>query len=166
LLGLFSISFVVGYLLNSLKLYNLTPKYSKRKNKFLKKFADILEIKEEEATVYFSILIRFSRHGQGISLEKKQAEWHLLENTSKIFLVAVLQWIIILTYQIYSKNQIEIILSIAIILCCLLITIRLFRISNQERIKIDKLIFKYAEINKRNINKSIEIKLKNTLLKK
>lgn len=151
-LGIIAISMVLGYLLDNLKLYQFTPGYSKRKNTFNEALASRLGIDKERVTPYFALLIHLTSNDRGINLERKQAEWHLLENSSKIFFLFTIEWIVIFIQQTqmtpwhYDLN-IKI-FCILMILTGVVFTRRLFKTSEKERKKIDQIFLKYAETNK------------------
>jgi hypothetical protein len=108
ILFIVSISFVIGYFLDTLKLYNITRGYTKRRDDFLRKLSEILDVNNEEASVYFSVIMQASSNHGTINLERKNAEWHYLDTASKIFVISAFQWCVFLLLLKLDKTDFQI----------------------------------------------------------
>jgi len=158
------LSVAIGYLLDVLRIYQLTPKFISHRTSFLKSIAEILDVPEEYATNYFSFTIKYWKKHSSYDLERRQAEWILSLETAVIFVISVLIWsaISIVVYLEQGIGQI-IIIPICAAIVFLLLTIRLLGIAERTRRKANQDIELILKMNKTKIRAGWKMIGKETL---
>ena len=133
------LSMSVGYLLDTLKAYQFSPKFKPNKIHFRKAIADVLDVPQEQASSYFSIVSKVWGKHSPYDLERRRSEWVLMLHTAITLLISVVVWIIIALYR-YVQFGIGMWLSLPIlaIVLSLFCSIRLFKIADREREKSDR----------------------------
>jgi hypothetical protein len=156
--GVITLSFAIGYLIDCLKLYSLTRGYKRRKKDFLKKLSDILKVRIEEASVYYSAINQISNKSCELNIGKKHAEWILLENIARIFLLSIPYWIYKVISTLSNHQLVDNPIYLIMLFLISLITLRLFKNASQEREKMDRIFLKFAENNRSTIHSLLKIK--------
>ena len=155
IIGITLFSLVVGFLLDALKLYQLSFSYKARREKFLHEFAEVLNIPYEETSRFFSLATQMSKQMDVSELEARQAHWILADHTAKILLIAI-GVLFVLFFYIESLNQF--ILLIVTLAFYFFSMFRLFNIASIERIKSNKNYLRFAKDNREKIVSGWKIK--------
>jgi len=154
------LSIAVGFLLDTLKLYQLTPGYTARKAKFLKAFADALNIPIEEASSYFSLATQVSRERGITELELRQSQWILADHTAKVFSISVPFWACIFIWHVLGRASLgQIVPAILVLLVSAGCAVRLIQVASQEREKSDRNYIMFAKENREAIIRGWKLKL-------
>lgn len=150
--GVLLICVTFGFLLDMLKIYQISPFYKKRRDALMTDLADTLEIQTGQASTYFSLISQLSRRDWSYNLAKRQSEWILIVNTAIICGVATALWLGIAIYHFVSNASTwEAASSIGISLFFGLVSLRLFRLGAHERDKSRREYLIFATKNKKEI---------------
>ncbi|MDM8543433.1 hypothetical protein QUF90_20355 [Desulfococcaceae bacterium HSG9] len=143
--GIALLSFGIGFLLDTLKLYQFSPGYKKRKGQFLSEFASTLEIESKDASSFFSMTTKISRDHHNHEIENRQSRWIMADHTSKVILASIIAWVILLL--IVKTSTIRIIVSVGIIVFYVFLFFRLHTVASQERAKSNQNYINFAKHN-------------------
>jgi hypothetical protein len=150
IIGITLFALVLGFLLDTLKLYQLSFGYKAKREKFLQEFAKKLKIEDWETSSFFSLTTQMSKQMNKPELEIRQAQWILADHTAKVFFIGTVVLLILFFFYTNFWNHQRIFLIIAIA-CYIFCMIRLFYIRKIERIKSDKNYLIFARDNREKI---------------
>ncbi len=124
--------FVIGFLLDAMKVYQFSLGYGKRKKEFKEEISRVLGIEEKYFSAYFSKAFQLDiKNGGEISFS--HSRWVLMNVASTLFNISSLLWLAISSLNYYETRIIpDVYLSIAFF--SFLIGTRLTVTSKQEEI--------------------------------
>jgi len=159
-LSLSVLGIVIGYLLDILKVYQLTPRFKSNRQKFMKKVSEILDVPKEEVSSYFSLTTKLSSRFGNYDLERRRSEWVLALHTAATLILAIIIWCSIIAYEVWF-NVFSIRSAIPIVagIISLLLSVRLFNIAEREREKLNQDFLIFLQKNKKEIINSWKLKL-------
>jgi hypothetical protein len=159
-LSLSVLGIVIGYLLDILKVYQLTPRFKSNRQGFMKKVAEILDVPKEEVSSYFSLTTKLSNKFGNYDLERRRSEWVLALHTAVTLILAIVIWCSIITYEVWSQIfSSKSVIPIVAVIMSLLLSIRLFNIADRERQKLNQDFLIFLQKNKKEIVNSWKLKL-------
>jgi hypothetical protein len=151
--------FTFGFIIDGMKLYQLSPRYSRRKTEFMRRIAEALNVKIEAASVYFVKAAQLEReYGMG-QIDFVHSRWVMFDACSKLFFFASFIWggIGIVVHR-YGFPQEAVSLGI-ISGTCLIISLRWFATSKQEQSRSESLYVDFCQRHKHIITGSdLEVK--------
>lgn len=146
LIVLASAALVVGFVMDSLKLYQFTLGYSHKKAEFFKELGRQMSISSQRAREVFDS-IRTLAHDKGPMYENislQHSRWVMINHTSKCFYLLFVIWIGVLSVHqislqtrtflgipVYDQNMV-LIIDLALAMTYILIGVRLSRISSEH----------------------------------
>ena len=98
------LSIAIGYLIDILKFYQLTPEYNAKKAQFWKNMVDLLEIPKAQRSSYFALIKALSRKYSSYDLEQQQSKWVLVSHTAITFSISTIIWFSILIYHVLRST--------------------------------------------------------------
>jgi hypothetical protein len=106
---------------------------------FRRTVAEILEIPMSQAASYFSYVSKLWGKQSPYDLERRRSEWVLMLNTSVILLISVIVWAFVIYYD-FQGPKISLRLGVPILAIVLSVwfSIRLFRLANRERQRLNQ----------------------------
>lgn len=159
-LSLSVLGIVIGYLLDILKVYQLTPRFKSNRQKFMKKVSEILDVPKEEVSSYFSLTTKLSSRFGNYDLERRRSEWVLALHTAATLILAIIIWCSIIAYEVWFKVfSTRSVIPIVAGLISLLLSVRLFNIAEREREKLNQDFLIFLQKNKKEIINSWKLKL-------
>jgi len=146
------LSIAIGYLMDILKLYKLSPKHAQKKDRFMIRIAELLEIPLEQASSFFSLTSSLSKKYGAYELERRRSEWVLITHTAVTLIVSTVVWIYGGISQ-FKENGIWLQLGLPIfaVIMSILLSVRLYKIAARERQKDDQDFFIVLQENKQQI---------------
>jgi hypothetical protein len=75
------LSVAIGYLLDILKAYQMTPKFASKRAQFMDAIAQTLNVPNQYASNYFSLASKLMKKFGMFSVDRDRAEWVLMLNT-------------------------------------------------------------------------------------
>jgi hypothetical protein len=161
---------VVGFIVDSLKMYQFTIGYKQTKTSFFSTIAQQLEIKSKEVEVIFDVIRGLSREKEALSeaIATEHSRWVMINHTSKAFYLFAIEWIVfsalvltdsyslsLLGFVNITDKKIAAILNLLIISFSIAIGFRLSKISKEHlRLSNEKYIL-FVKNNKSRIKKDI-----------
>ncbi len=143
------LSFPLGYLIDSIKLYQLTPGYGKRKRAFLEEYGKKLGVSSGNSSKYFTLAKDLRTPHLTISLGRKHSEWVLVDTTSKLFVISTVVWAVISCLQSPEGwDRLQFLIPLLMVALSGLLAWRLNFVANQERTKLDNLFYEFASKNR------------------
>jgi len=159
-LSLSVLGIVIGYLLDILKVYQLTPRFKSNRQKFMRTVSEILDVPKEEVSSYFSLTTKLSSRFGNYDLERRRSELVLALHTAVTLILAIVIWCSIIAYEVWFKVfSTRSVIPIAAGIISLLLSIRLFNIANREREKLNQDFLIFLQKNKREIINGWKLKL-------
>ena len=159
-LSLSVLGIVIGYLLDILKVYQLTPRFKSNRQKFMRTVSEILDVPKEEVSSYFSLTTKLSSRFGNYDLERRRSELVLALHTAVTRILAIVIWCSIIAYEVWFKVfSTRSVIPIAAGIISLLLSIRLFNIANREREKLNQDFLIFLQKNKREIINGWKLKL-------
>jgi hypothetical protein len=146
LIVLLGAALVVGFVMDSMKLYQFTRGYGKKKAMFFRDLGDKLSVSSDRAREIFnSIRGLASQNGSGSeNLSLEHSRWVMMNHTAKCFYLLAATWLVILIIHnispdtasylglsVYDDNAVLVIDS-AIVIAVSLIGVRLSRMSSDH----------------------------------
>ncbi len=164
-----ALSFVVGFVLDSLKIYRLQfsdiiptlyqKSYLARKARFMKRFAVALGIPKNvrQAEIYHSLLRQLLPRDVQLDLDRKHSDWTLLESTVRLFTGLVMIWGYHTVYSFINFNQRAYLEHFALLVVTILVDVRISKYARDERRRLDAT---YIMLASRNSADELDGKLK------
>src|SRR5271157_4816553 len=90
-IGIVVMALTIGFVLDGLKLYQLSPGYRRRKSVFMKRIASTLAVREDEAPTYFVKVAELERTSGMADVALVHSRW-VMNVCSKLFLFAGILW--------------------------------------------------------------------------
>lgn len=146
------ISIAIGYFMDILKVYQMTPKFNTKKNLFMDGVAKTLEIPREQASAHFSLASKLCMKYGIYDIDKRRSEWVLMLETGVALVVSSVIWSLIFVLELFNLPiSFRSAIPISAIFFSLIFALRLFKIADHERDKGNQGFFMVLEKNKARI---------------
>jgi hypothetical protein len=142
---------VMGFLVDTLKLYQISPFYKIRQQQFLIKFSGVLGVNSSEASTWFSVVSDTARIHGNTYLARKQSEWIMANHSAKILYIAFVLWLMIGVHFTVNNSLSHQIWAFTLGGISIVTGIRLHGVAHAEWKKSSKLFLLYAIKNKSQI---------------
>lgn len=160
-LSLILFAVAIGFLLDILKIYQLTPKYRVKQIEFFKELAHALDVPFDQAPTYFSVVTQLSKKKGIYDLERRHSEWILTVNTAMVFYLSIIIWICLLIRELIEIGITKKLFALSVILIFSFISaLRLFYVGSRERVKSKSDYILFASQNKEHIVNSLKVEIK------
>lgn len=115
-LAIFIISIIIGFIMDSAKLYQYTFGYKKRHKEFFEKAAQMASIEVKELMIFFeSIRVGSPTKGSfGKALAFEHSRWVMINHTSKCFFLLGIIWIVLMITSIVDSQNLAYLKQIGI----------------------------------------------------
>ncbi|XPV69806.1 MAG: hypothetical protein ACNI25_04355 [Halarcobacter sp.] len=147
-------AFIIGFIIDQMKIYQFIIGYSTIKKEFRNKIQEALNIENKFINTYFSYITNYAKKYSFYNLEKKRAEWILAINTSIMLIFTIIFWFILYLFDFLND------INFYIFIIYPIIALKLYFTAKEELIKSNKEFLLFCEKNKQNILDSIELKEK------
>ncbi|HSB69545.1 MAG TPA: hypothetical protein VLT62_09450 [Candidatus Methylomirabilis sp.] len=155
--GLLTVGVMVGFTLDALKLYQLSPGYRKGKVRLLAGVATALSVTKEEAPYYFGKAVAMERDQGGGAIFFSHTRWVLMTISGTLFFVSFFFWLLVyVRLRWIGGEQDQALYAGVSAIACGVLALRMYFTSRQEVRSSDGAYVHFCQENRKALTQPID----------